>query len=230
MLELKAYETKDLMGALGITRSSWGRRKEEYLDWFKLFFDYEVVIQGEKRVYVIKEIFGDYEPLPRKKKSIEVKEYYKQETSKIVKQEPTNTGSNIARNIVAASNKYDHKEGTASVYVRSILKEGYKVDGKVWCKRTEDGLHYEPIEEEHLLYLNECITKQFKDDKVQEYAVEMYTDYEAGLISKKDFNEAMGFMTGTAFTSAMDRFILKYHYRPVKIPVWVEGAFDNVQN
>ena len=225
MLELKAYETKELMSVLGITRSSWGRRKEEYLDWFKLFFDYDIVIQGEKRVYIIKEIFGEYEPLPRKKKSIEVKEYYVQETSKIVKQEPTNTGSNIARNIVAVNNKYDHKEGTASVYVRSILKEGYRVDGKIWCKRTEDGLHYEPINEEQIAYLNECITQQFKDDKVQEYAVDMYTDYEAGLITKKDFNEAIGSMTGMAFLSAMDRFILKYGFRPMKIPMWVEGAF-----
>ena len=230
MIENTTYSLRELLEILHITRDSWKKRRQEYLDWFNCFFDYEITTQGKNTIFTIKEIFGDYEPLPRKKKSIEVKEYYKQETSKIVKQEPTNTGSNIARNIVAASNKYDHKEGTASVYVRSILKEGYKVDGKVWCKRTPDGLHYEPIEEEHLQYLNECITKQFKDDKVQEYAVEMYTDYEAGLISKNDFNEAMGFMTGTAFTSAMDRFILKYHYRPVKIPVWVEGAFENVQN
>ena len=223
----KNYSTQAFRDILGVSTKIWNTRREDVLEHAATFFDYEIICEGRNKYYIIKEIFGDYEPLPRKKKSIEVKEYYKQETSKIVKQEPTNTGSNIARNIVAASNKYDHKEGTASVYVRSILKEGYKVDGKVWCKRTPDGLHYEPIEEEHLQYLNECITKQFKDDKVQEYAVEMYTDYEAGLISKKDFNEAMGFMTGTAFTSAMDRFILKYHYRPVKIPVWVEGAFEN---
>lgn len=225
MLELKAYETKELMSVLGITRSSWGRRKEEYLDWFKLFFDYDIVIQGEKRVYIIKEIFGEYEPLPRKKKSIEVKEYYVQETSRIVKQEPTNTGSNIARNIIATNNKYDHKEGTASVYVRSVLKDTYQVNGKVWCYRTKDGLHYQPITEEQLKYLNECITKQFQDNAMQEYTVELYTDYEAGIITKQQFNDALGAMAGNAFLSAMDMFILRYDFRPVKIPVWVEGAF-----
>lgn len=225
MVEITTYSLKDLLNILHITRDSWKKRRQEYLDWFNCFFDYEITMQGKNTFFIIKEVFGDYEPLPRKKKSIEVKEYYVQETSKIVKQEPTNTGSNIARNIVATNNKYAHKEGTASVYVRSILKEGYRVDGKVWCKRTEDGLHYEPISEEQITYLNECITQQFKDDKVQEYAVDMYTDYEAGLITKKDFNEAIGSMTGMAFLSAMDRFILRYGFRPMKIPMWVEGAF-----
>lgn len=227
MLENTTYSLKELLSILHITRDSWKKRRQEYLDWFNCFFDYEIVMQGKHIIFNIKEVFGEYEPLPRKKKSIEVKEYYAQETSKIVKQEPTNTGSNIARNIVATSNKYEHKEGTVSVYVRSILKEGYKVDSKVWCKRSADGLHYEPINEEQAKYLNECITQQFKDDKLQEYMVEVYTDYEAGLISRTDFNAALGSMTEVTFLSAMDRFILKYQFRPVKIPVWVEGAFNN---
>lgn len=225
MLETKIYTTKELLNTLNISITSWKRRREEYLEWFKIFFDYDIMIQGEKRIFNIKEIFGDYEPLPRKKKSIEVKEYYAQETSKIVKQEPTNTGANIARNIIATNNKYDHKEGTASVYVRNILKEGYQVDGKVWCYRTQDGLHYTPITDEQLKYLNECITKQFQDNAIQEYTVELYTDYEAGIITKQQFNEALGAMAGNAFLSAMDMFILRYNFRPMKVPTWIEGAF-----
>lgn len=223
----KNYSTQAFRNILGVSTKIWNTRREDVLEHAATFFDYEIICEGRNKYYVIKEIFGEYEPLPRKKKSIEVKEYYAQETSKIVKQEPTNTGSNIARNIVATSNKYEHKEGTVSVYVRSILKEGYKVDSKVWCKRSADGLHYEPIDEEQAKYLNECITQQFKDDKLQEYMVEMYTDYEAGLISRTDFNAALGSMTEVTFLSAMDRFILKYQFRPVKIPVWVEGAFNN---
>ena len=225
MVETTTYSLKELLNILHITKDSWKKRRQEYLDWFNCFFDYEITTQGKKTFFIIKEIFGDYEPLPRKKKSIEVKEYYAQETSKIVKQEPTNTGANIARNIIAINNKYDHKEGTASVYVRNILKEGYQVDSKVWCCRTQDGLHYTPITDEQLKYLNECITKQFQDNAIQEYTVELYTDYEAGIITKQQFNEALGTMAGNAFLSAMDMFILRYNFRPMKVPTWIEGAF-----
>lgn len=225
MLETKVYTTQELLNTLNISTASWKRRKEEYLDWFKAFFDYDLTIQGEKRIYIIKEIFGEYEPLPRKKKSVEVKAYYAQETSRIVKEEPTNTGANIARNIVAKKNKYNHKEGTASVYVRDILKGSYQVSNKTWCKRTADGLHYEPITEEQLTYLNECITQQFQDDAIQNQTVELYTDYEAGILTRQEFNERLGAMAGTTFLSAMDLFVIKYGFRPMKIPMWVEGAF-----
>jgi hypothetical protein len=61
--------------------------------------------------------------LPRKTALKEIKAFYSEKTDDLININPWNTGANIARQIIAKDNRYDHKEGTAANYVRPILKE-----------------------------------------------------------------------------------------------------------
>ena len=87
--------------------------------------------------------------MPRKGKGKEIKEYYTDETDKIVERNPWNTGSNIAREIVSKKNKYNHAEGTAANYVRPILKNNYNISlEKEWRKPNYETFVYEVLTDE----------------------------------------------------------------------------------
>lgn len=61
----KIYEFKnEFCKELKIPLNQPNRRKEELLEWLKIFYDYELF--GSVPIYIrIKEIYGDYIPLPR---------------------------------------------------------------------------------------------------------------------------------------------------------------------
>jgi hypothetical protein len=80
MIELKSYTLAELKSVLHISKRQWEERKEELLEYMKLFFDYEISLKGRSYIFTIKEQYSDYEPLPRKIKSKEVAEFYEDET------------------------------------------------------------------------------------------------------------------------------------------------------
>ena len=66
MISIGTYNFKtDFWRLTGITRSQWDRRREDLLNWLENFFDYEL-LPGSPMHIVIKEVFGEYQPLPRK--------------------------------------------------------------------------------------------------------------------------------------------------------------------
>ena len=126
MLELKKYNLTELKQALGISKRMWEDRKEELLEYMYKFFDYEMSKEGRYTYFNIKEQYGEYIPLPSKRDAKKISEYYYLETKKIVKEDPWNTGSNIARNIINRDeNIYNHKEATIAGYVCPIIKEKF---------------------------------------------------------------------------------------------------------
>lgn len=56
---------EEFWSALGISKNSWERRKDDLLEWLANFYDYELLEGRPIRIY-IKEIYGKYKPLPRK--------------------------------------------------------------------------------------------------------------------------------------------------------------------
>ena len=154
-MQVKTYTLAELKIELGITQYAWENRREELLEYFKKFFDYEITMQGKKLLFIIKEIYESYVPLPRKTKVKEIEEFYREETEHIIKYKPLNTGSNVAREIVDVDNRFNHKEDTAARYVRPVLKEGYKIsDKKIWCEPNYLHHTYVPITPEQLEFLN----------------------------------------------------------------------------
>ena len=158
------------------------------------------------------EQYAEYEPLPRKGKAKEINDFYEKETDRIVERNPWNTGSNIAREIVSTKNKYDHAEGTAANYVRPILKNNYNVSlEKEWRKPNYEMFMYEALSEEELNYLKEMFNKYM--GKKDADLANIIAAQEAGYCTKEEaFDTVKGWYNG-----AMDAFVEKYGYRPIKV-------------
>lgn len=61
--------TKEFMPGLGITKNSWNTRKQDVKDWLKEFYDY-TLSDTRPMLITIHAVYGDYEPLPRKSRTI----------------------------------------------------------------------------------------------------------------------------------------------------------------
>lgn len=46
MIELKTYTLEELKSILHISKRVWEERKQEVLDWMKMFFNYEITLKG----------------------------------------------------------------------------------------------------------------------------------------------------------------------------------------
>lgn len=57
------------MPGLGITKNSWNTRKQDVKDWLKEFYDY-TLSDTRPILITIHAVYGDYEPLPRKSRTI----------------------------------------------------------------------------------------------------------------------------------------------------------------
>lgn len=83
-IELKKYNTEEFKTALKISKRAWDSRREEVLEYIGYYFDFEVIHEGSKNYYVVKEQYDDWVGIPRKTNTKEMKEFYKEETHKIV--------------------------------------------------------------------------------------------------------------------------------------------------
>lgn len=67
MIEVNGiYDFKaDFWIQLGIKKNQWDTRRADLLEWLANFYDYELIDGRPMRIH-IKEIYGEYRPLPRK--------------------------------------------------------------------------------------------------------------------------------------------------------------------
>lgn len=209
MIELKTYKFSDFCDILKITKNQKERRFDDLLEWLSYFYDY-TFIKGKTpapHLITIHEIYYDYQPLPRKTRVKEIQSFYENKTDTIVKVKPLNSGSNIAREIVATDNKYEHKEGTAACYVRRVLKAKYQVDKRLWCKINYSTNTYEPLTEEDREYLHNCF-ELYLNSKTADWL----GDVEAGLITKEEMHEKMTI----SYLKALKEFKKVKGYRPYR--------------
>ena len=94
---------------LGISSDTWRRRLDEILEFLKQFWDYEIIPYKRSSLFIVKRVYGEVPKLPRKTRIKEIKEFYRQETENVIKINPWNTGTNVARTILSYSNPYEHK-------------------------------------------------------------------------------------------------------------------------
>lgn len=210
---IKKYSTKEVQDKLQISKDTWKRRREEILEYLKGFWVYEIVTEGRCNCFVVYNETEDLKPLPRKTALKEIKAFYSEKTDDLINNNPWNTGANIARQIIAKDNRYDHKEGTAANYVRPILKEEYTItEHKEWHKPNYITFVYEPLEEEEKEYLNELF-KKYMHRLSSESIIEAIAAEDAGYCTKE---EAYDQIKGT-YNQVMNEFKEKYGYRPIKI-------------
>ena len=206
------YTTQELCQLLKISRDTLKRRREEILDYVALFWDYEIITEGRTNYFVVKEEYSTLAPLPRKTKTKEMKEFYSEKTHKIIKKKPWNSGSNIAREICATDNVFDHSEKTARDYVRPVLKNDFEIaDDKQWMRINYVSFSYEPLSDEEISYLKEMFKKYIGRDA--ETIADIISEQRSGYLSKEEAYDKIN----NTYDAAMDKFMEKYGFRPIKV-------------
>ena len=206
----KQYTTKEVQDLLQISKDTWKRRKEEILEYLEKYWEYEVKQEGRRNIFIVQEEYSELQPLPRKSKTEEMEKFYAGETDNIIQHNPWNTGANIAREITATNNKYNHAEGTAANYVRPILKADYIIaEAKEWRKPNYSTFVYEEMSSEELEYLSYVFEKYLSQKNI----IDTLAEEDAGYISK---DVAYSCLKGM-YNKAMDDFKQRYGYRPYKV-------------
>lgn len=159
----------------------------------------------------------EYEPMPRKSKLPEIMKFYANEVDHILTYKPRNTGANLAREIVAYNNQYNHKDGTAMNYIRPYLKKNYTVSNKEWCRIDYSTYTYDKITDEQLKFLK----GQFKIYLDSESVADTIADAEAGYMNEK---EAYGLLKSN-FNTAIQEFKKVYGFRPYKAGELIKNAW-----
>lgn len=150
---------------LGISKKSWEERREDLLEWLTNFYEYELLNGRPIRIY-IKEVIGEYQPLPRKINSNELtlqkKEDYKLfALSTLTKEFKPNSKAKTAREAIQdfGNEKYGHisVEGINRRYITPVFNEYAECNGIyrwVWYKT------YEPLTEEQIQEWRKIMTEE----------------------------------------------------------------------
>lgn len=214
MIECKSYNLKELREVLQFSTRQWENRKEELLEHLKIFFDYDYVQIGRGYCFTIYEQYAEYQPLPRKNDVKKSKEYYYKCTQEEVAEQPWNTGSNIARNLINKNkNLPQHQnENYLATQIRPIVKEKFVNQGteKQWMRLSDDKLSYEPLTEEQLDYLQQV----FKKNSAEEQHMQILGEFKSGYITKREASEQLFNVTEFSYGKAMIDFKAKYGFRP----------------
>ena len=147
MIERKIYDFKTEFWKLtGITKWHWNERKEDLLEWLENFYDYELLEGRPMRIH-IKEIYGEYQPLPRKSfatKKEKIEDYEKFTIAALGNEFKPNSKSKVAREAIDsfALDKYGHTshKAVAARYIRPAFEKYGESDNRrkwVWYNTYE---------------------------------------------------------------------------------------------
>ena len=227
MLQPGVYNITALKKILGISERAWRERKEDILEHFKNFFDYEIRKEGRNTNFYLKTQYLEYEPLQKKKDIEKIKAHYEQEIREIIAVKPYNTRANMGRNIVAMGhNLYEHQAETVSGYLRPMVKEKFSppITTKAWMKATPDHLDYDPLTEEELEFLYGLFQRNSHEARVNRQ-VELFAEYRSGYIDEAELKAELFNDTARTYESLMSEFKKKFGFRPQLIKKLQEGAW-----
>lgn len=172
MIEPKIYRFKEeFCMELGIPQNQYNRRQDELLEWLKNFFDFEI-LSGRPIRIVIKEVIGEYQPLPRKLPKqdeltqAKIEDYEQYTIASLGVEFKPNSRSRIAKNALAefGYDKYGHTSEEA--VVRRFIKKPFDEYGEtnnksvwVWYS-TYEPLTQDIIDYWHTILREENISEQ----------------------------------------------------------------------
>lgn len=227
----------ELFKELHISDYTWINRREDWLDHFADFCDYEAFQKGRGIWYFnIKEVYQEeYYPLPRKSNKAEKEADYEAFTLKHIEKYPYCSTAIIARNAIEdkeIQNKYHHKEGSAYRYIRPVVNNESKVHKgeRVWGHLSKDGLTFILLTPQQLDYLNATLEYYFKDvNNIDEKQADIIAKEEGRDITKEEAKELIYEKAKCAYGQAMDRFREMWHFRPYKVSRLDLVAFDSAE-
>lgn len=222
MIELKEYTTSEFRAVTQVSKHHWETEKDKFLEYCKNYFEFETYKSGRIQYYRIFKIYQEWKPYPGKKDIEAITKFYKEETYRIVKAQPRNTGSNVVRILEKEDrNPFNHASSTMGNYIRPSLKNQFKNDEseRAWCHLV--GSVYELLTEEELNYLqNECFEKAPFSKKE---LMDKMADVTAGTVSKEEAGDIMVAYLTSPFEACMQKFKEKYGFRPIRVPLWYEA-------
>ena len=208
----KVYDFKnEFWNLIHLSKYSWENRKEDILEWLKNFYDYELYEGRPMRIY-IKEIYGEYKPLPRKGlENLMQKQadYEKFAIASLGTEFKPNSKAKTAREAIDAFgyDKYGHTNVRAVTnrYISPVFDEYGESNG---IKRWVWFDSYEPLDEETLLRWRTIMAEEHISE--QEAANAFYRQEQGEDISKeKKF-----------FANARHRFKEEYGSVPILVSDW----------
>lgn len=144
MIECKVYKFNDFCNELNITRSQKERRFQDLIDWLENFYDYEFIPGGKGAAHniLIKEIYGEYQPLPRKAPKQEVltaeklKDYETYTIAALGPEFKPNSKTKIARDAIDEFGKKKYHHTNAEAVLKRYIKKPFDEYGETnskWC-------------------------------------------------------------------------------------------------
>lgn len=222
MIENQIYEfKKQFCAELGIPVYQIERRFDDLLEWLKNFFDYEFYDGKPKRI-LIKEILGEYQPMPRKLPSQEVltakkkKDYSDFTIASLGTEFKPNSQSRVARNAIYSFGYKKYHHTNVKAVIRRYVKEPFKTYGEsdnkkvwVWCST------YSPVKDQVL----EDWRKILRDEHIaeDEAASAFYRQEQGQDVSKEK----------QYYRNAQDKFKEKYGDILVLVTSWKLKNGDN---
>lgn len=216
-METGIYLLKKEFGPmLGIPNNQIDRRKEELYEWLKNFFVFDI-LDGIPVCINIKEIIGEYQPLPRKynntmrqERVAKAKKQYEEYTIKSLpkKYAPTSK-SYIARNAIEdfGYEEYGHESAkyVAAAYVKEPFDNNAETNNKnVWVYCSG----YEPLDEETLIKWKKILMEEHISEK--EAANAFYRQEQGEDVSKEK----------SYYKNALERFKVEVGGIPVLVKEW----------
>jgi hypothetical protein len=235
--ENQTYSTKQMQEFFGVSESTWKKKKNELLANFGIYYEYKLVIEGRNWNYYIYKKIGEYVPLPKKGEKRD--QIYQQGIMEIISEDNVQTAANVARRLYLENydiSQLKHKEDTVYANTRANMRimfgtgiGGTGTEGaimeKIWCRKEKEQNKYIPLTDKEIKAFFDLYTNEKESSK--EYELELFNDYQNGLITKEEMYAAIGEQGLTCFISAKEAYKTKYGFYPIKVPVYEIGAFTN---
>jgi len=218
MIKLGIYNLKEeFFPLLKISINSYNTRREDLLFWLYEFFDYELLNTKPIKIH-IKEVYGEYKPLPRKRYDLKQREELIQQKKKDYKdytvhsltpEYQLNSYSNVARNAMKefGYEKYGHKytPGVVRRFVKPVMDEvGERTEELYWANYyTYEALTDE--QKEKWLYILE------KNKISEKEAANAFYRQEQG----EDITEEKN-----RYKESLDEVKMLLNILPIKVPKW----------
>ena len=196
---------------LQISLNQYDKRKADLLEWLSNFYDFEILPGRPIRIF-IKEVYGEYQPLPRHNqisKQDKMQQYEQFTVDALGTTYKPNSKTRIARQAIDnfGFEKYGHtsQRAVANRYITPAFnKHGETNDHSIWVYYST----YEPLPEDVV----KCWRDILKASKISEQeAANAFYRYAEG----EDISVEIGY-----YKNALDIFKEKYKDVPILVKEW----------
>lgn len=224
-----------MMEFFGVSKDVWKKNKNKLLENFGKYYEYEVVYRGRNIDYHIIKKIDDYKPI--EKKSAKRDRIYEDNILDVISEDNIQTAMNVSRIIKDRESiqEFNHSDGTIYEYTRVKMRNMFGVvvnqggtkgiiEKKIWCRLVAEHNYYVEMSEEEIQDFYDIYSQSKENMKEEE--LDIFSDYQNGLITKEEMNEKIGECGLWAFRFARKQFADKHNYFPIKVPVYRISAFE----